>query len=259
MDETILMIHGMWGGAWVWDNYRRVLERDYRCVATTLRHHDMDPAKAPDPRLGTTSLLDYAHDLEQEIRKLGTKPILMGHSMGGLLAQILASRGLAKAVVLLTPVPPSGNAMLLKPSVLKSLWSAQSKWNAWKAPMRQTFAEAVYAMLELLPRDERKEIYDRFVYESGRAAAEIAYWFLDARGAARVDESKVACPVLVVGAAQDRIVPVSVVRPLARKYRAVCDYQEFENHGHWVLGEPGWEEVAARVADWLKRVLPRAG
>jgi pimeloyl-ACP methyl ester carboxylesterase len=90
MAETIFMIHGMWGGPWYWENYRPVFEGEgYRCVTTTLPYHDMDPRGVPDPRLGTTSLLDYAEVLEQEVRQLGAKPILMGHSMGGLLAQIL--------------------------------------------------------------------------------------------------------------------------------------------------------------------------
>ena len=94
MAETIFMIHGMWGGRWNFDNFKGFFEKEgYRCVAATLRHHNVDPKTAPDPRLGTTSLLDYAADLEREIRALGTKPIVIGHSMGGLLAQMLGSRG----------------------------------------------------------------------------------------------------------------------------------------------------------------------
>lgn len=102
MSETIFMIHGMWCGAWYWDNYKGFFEdKGYRCVTTTLRFHDVDPGETPHPRLGATSLLDYAEDLEEEIRQLGDKPIIMGHSMGGLLTQILGGRGLAKVLVLL--------------------------------------------------------------------------------------------------------------------------------------------------------------
>jgi pimeloyl-ACP methyl ester carboxylesterase len=256
MSETIFMIHGMWGGPWYWENYRSFFEEEgYRCVTTTLRFHDMDPSDAPDPRLGTTSLLDYAEDLDQEIRELGAKPILMGHSMGGLLSQILGARGLAKALVLLTPAPPSGNRMLLQPTVMKSFWSVQTKWGFWKKPMRQTFAEAAYSMLNLLPPDEQKQTYDRFVHESGRAAAEIGYWFLDSQGAARVDESSVTCPVLVVAGAKDKITPAPILRQVAKKYEAVSTYREFPDHAHWVVAEPGWREVAAHAAEWLGEVL----
>jgi pimeloyl-ACP methyl ester carboxylesterase len=251
MADTIFMIHGMWGGPWYWENYRGVFEREgYRCVSTTLPYHDMDPRGVPDPRLGTASLLDYAEVLEQQVRRLGVKPILMGHSMGGLLAQMLGARGLAKALVLLTPASPSG-IVALTPSVIRAFWSMQTTWGFWRKPMRQTYGEAVDSMLHLLPEKERKETYDKFVYESGRAAFEIGCWLFDSTGASRVDESKVTCPVLVVAGAQDRITPASVVRRVAKKYKAVSAYREFENHAHWVVAEPRWQEVAEHVAGWL--------
>jgi pimeloyl-ACP methyl ester carboxylesterase len=255
MTETIFMIHGMWCGPWYWENYKRLFEKEgYRCITPTLRFHDMDPKDAPDPQLGSTSLLDYAADLEQEIQQLGVKPIVLGHSMGGILAQILAGRGRAKALVLLSPASPAG-ILALKPSVIRSFWSGQTRWGFWKKPMRPTFNEAVYGMLHLLPPHAQKETYGKLVYESGRAASELGYWFLDSKGASRVDESKVTCPVLVATGAEDRIMPASVVRQIAQKYRAVSTYKEFENHAHWVIAEPGWQEIAEYVAGWLEQVL----
>ena len=217
MAETIVMIHGMWGSGWYWENFKGFFEsKGYRCVVPTLRFHDMDPNGVPDPRLGTTSLLDYAADLEKLIRELHVMPILMGHSMGGLLAQILGSRGLAKALVLLTPASPRG-IIALKASVIKSFWSGLTTWGFWRKPFRQTFDEAVYSMLNQMPSESSKSIYDKFVYESGRAAFEIGFWLFDSKGAARVDESKVTCPVLVIAGEKDRIVPVSVTRKVAEK------------------------------------------
>ena len=254
MTETIFMIHGMWAGSWAWHNYKNFFEeKGFQCVTTSLRFHDMDPQDTPHPQLGTTSLLDYAEDLEQEIRQLGPSLIVMGHSMGGLLAQILGSRGLAKALVLLTPASPAG-IIALTPSVVKSFWSAQIKWGFWKRPMRQTFDEAVYSMMHLIPVEEQREAYDKFVYESGRAAYEIGYWLFDTRKAAYVDETKVKCPVLVIAGGQDRITPASVVRKVAEKYKAVSTHKEFEDHAHWVLAEPGWTEIAEYVISWLKQV-----
>jgi len=250
--NTILMIHGMWGGPWYWENYRRVFEAEgYRCVAATLPYHDVEPSGVPDPRLGSTSLLDYTAALEREIAQLDEKPILMGHSMGGLLAQMLATRGLAQSLVLLTPASPYG-IVALTPSVIRSFWSMQTTWGFWRKPMRQTFGEAAYSMLHLLPESEQKQTYDKFVYESGRAAFEIGYWPFDSRSASKVEESRVTCPVLVVAGALDRITPASVVRKVARKYAPVSTYKEFENHAHWVVAEPGWQAVADYVGGWLK-------
>jgi len=215
--DTIFMIHGMWGGPWYWEKYRGVFEsQGYRCVATTLPYHDMDPRGTPDPRLGTASLLDYA-----------------------------------KALVLLSPAPPAG-IFVLRPSVIRSFWSVQTKWAFWRKPMRQTFGEAVYSMLHLLLEAEQRQAYASFVYESGRAACEIGYWFLDPNSASRVDESALTCPMLVVAGAEDRIVPAPVARRIAKKYEAVSTYKEFDNHAHWVVAEPGWQEVAGYVGNWLR-------
>ncbi|MCJ7784404.1 MAG: alpha/beta hydrolase [Desulfobacterales bacterium] len=255
MTETIVMIHGMWGTGWYWENFKRFFEgKGYHCVVPTLRFHDMDPKGLPDPRLGTTSLLGYAEDLEKLIRELHVTPILMGHSMGGLLAQILGSRGLGKALVLLTPASPHG-IIALKPSVIKSFWSGLTTWGFWKKSFRQTFAEAEYSMLKMIPPESRRGIYDKFVYESGRAAFEIGFWLFDSKGAARVDESKVTCPVLIVAGEKDRITPASVTRKIAEKYKGVATYKELSGHAHWVIGEPGWQQIAEYIEEWLRQVL----
>lgn len=245
------MIHGMWGGAWCWANYQRRLEAaGFHCIVPTLPFHDMDPRNVPDPRLGRVSLLDYADALATQIEALDEQPIVVGHSMGGLLAQLLAARGLARALVLLGPAAPAG-VLAIAPSVVRSFWSIQTTWGFWGMPVRQTFAEASYSMLHLLPAHERRQIYDRFVYESGRVVFEIGYWFLDARQAARVDASKITCPVLVVAGREDRMTPAWALRQVARKYAAVSTYKEFEHHAHWLPAEPGWEQVADEVLAWL--------
>ena len=110
-------------------------------------------------------------------------------------------------------------------------------------------------MLQLLTVEEQKDIYDRFVHESGRAACETGLWFFDRKRASKVDEAKVTCPVLVIAGAKDRITPASVVRKVAHKYSAVSTYKEFANHSHWVVAEPCWEEIAGYIAEWLDQVL----
>jgi len=250
MAGTIVMIHGMMGGAWCWDNYKEFFEaRGYRCLVPVLRYHDMDPAGKPDPRLGGTSLLDYARDLEGEIRQLDEPPVLLGHSMGGLLAQMLASRGLARALVLLSPAAPAG--------ILSANWSAVKDFlvilrhlSYWRGSFRLADPAAVYAFLDRLPEAEQEKACRRLVYESGRAALEIGCWLLDPRRAARVDAEQIKCPVLVLAGKADKITPASVVKQVAGRYKPLVTYQEFD-HTHWIIGEPGWEAVAGYIDQWL--------
>ncbi len=250
MARTMVMIHGMFCGGWVWENYRPFFEaKGYRCITPTLRYHDLAAGEPPDPRLGTTSLLDYAADLEDIIRGLDEPPVIIGHSMGGLLAQILGSRDLARALVLLNPAPPAG-IMAFKLSVLKIFGRLMKTWGFWKIPVKLDFEETVAALFAYVPVAEHRKIFERFVFESGRAAAEIGFWAVDRKKAARVDEKKVACPVLVIAGKADGLTPPSVVRAVAKKYRA--PYREFEGHSHWTVAEPGWEDIAEFIYEWLQ-------
>lgn len=255
MIETIVMIHGMQVGGWCWSRYKEFFsQKGYLCVTPTLRFHDTRPPEPASPRLGTVSLLDYVEDLEREIKKLDRPPIVMGHSMGGLLAQIIGSHGLAKVLVLLSPAWPRG-VIGLRPSVMRTFWSAQTKYGFWKKPFRLTFKEVAHSMLQLMPVDDQAELYKRFGYESGRVACEIGYWFFDGRRASAVDEAKITCPVLIIAGGRDEATPAKVVRKVANRYGSSSTYKEFPNHSHWVIGEPGWQEIASYVCDWLNQVL----
>jgi len=257
MRRDIVMIHGMWCGPWVWDRFAAVLERrGWRCHRPALRHHDVDPSAPPDPRLGRVSLLDYAADLEAVVRGFDEPPVLLGHSMGSLLALMLAARGLGRAAALLTPGSPAGvNA--LTGSVIRSFLGVLLRPAFWKTPMRLSEAAAAYAMLGTLPPEERRATYARLVYESGRAASETGFWQLDPRHASRIDPEGIRCPVLIVSAADDRLTPASVVRRTAASLGSKAVLREFPNHGHWVVGEPGWEEISVGVADWLEERIGR--
>lgn len=253
MPKTMVMIHGMTGSPWHWYNYKEFFtDRGYHCLTPTLRYHDMDPGDDPDPGLGTTSLLDYAGDLEQEIRKLDQPPIIMGHSMGGLLAQIVGSRVPARALVLLTPAPPRG-ILMLQPSAIRLFAPVMTRWGFWRQPFRPSFDQAVYGFMHLVPPEEQKMAYELAVYESGLALMEIGLWFLDSKKASRVDYQQIKCPVLIIAGGQDRSVPAAVVRKNAARYRGQATYLEYKNHAHWVLGEPGWEKIAQDIDNWLRK------
>jgi len=254
MRPSIVMIHGMWAAGWVWDEWVPIFERrGYDCCVPTLRHHDASPHEPPEA-LGSTSLLDYAADLERQIDALPGPPVLVGHSMGGMLAQMLAAHGRARAIVLLSPMPPQG-INTLSPASLRMFRSTVLRWGFWRRPTRPDFADAIASMLGQMPNDERKTVYDRLVHESGRAGCEAGFWFLDPRRAKWVDPSRVTCPVLVVAGTGDRLHTPSMMRKVAARYDAVSAYLEFPDHGHWLVGEPGWRDIAEGVCDWLDERL----
>src|SRR5206468_2555548 len=116
----VVMIHGSHCGPWALDGFAgKFSAAGYKVECPALRFHDLDTA--PDA-LGTTSLLDYAADLEDQMKTLPEPAILVGHSLGGLLAQMLAARSPVRAVVLLAPAAPWG----VPPSTLLEIAAAQS-------------------------------------------------------------------------------------------------------------------------------------
>lgn len=254
MSKTIVMIHGMWGSGDIWDGYKDYFEaQGYKVIAPTLRLHGEKHIKVAPQALGTVSILDYVSDLEKDIRALDEKPIIIGHSMGGLIAQILASRGLAKKLVLLTSAPPAG-VMALRPSSTRTFLSVLTTWGFWNKPMRLTFNEAKYGILGLLTPAQQAAEYAKYSFESGQAAFEIAFWQLDGNKATHVDAKAITCPILIISGGKDKIVPASVVKNIAKKYKKNNDvtYKEFKKFAHAIHQQKGWQEIAGFVAGWIK-------
>lgn len=244
----VLMIHGAFCGPWSLDGLKDKFEvAGYEVTAPCLRFHDGSPAPAA---LGTTGLGDYVADLEEEIAALNEPPILVGHSMGGLLAQMLAARLPVAALILLAPSAPWG----IVPTTLFEIGAAQAMhlhpgyWNNVLEPNRDV---ALAHSLDKLPRSMRDAVYERFVPESGRATFEIMSWALDMNHASAVEADAVTAPLLFLTGSEDRINPPSTVARIAARYGSRATAEVLPGMGHWLIGEPGWEVLADKALSWL--------
>ena len=190
-------------------------------------------------------------DLEALLDGLDDDPILIGHSMGGLLAQMLAARRTVRALVLLAPSAPWGvlPATPFEYASAQALYLAGDFWNArlWPTPWI-----AAANALDNVPEDEHQPILDRFVPESGLATFEIMHWAFDFKRATQIDPRDVTCPILCLAGAKDRVNSPGTVRSVASRYRGRARYEELDGHSHWLIGEPGWEKIAKLALDWLE-------
>jgi len=123
-----------------------------------------------------------------------------------------------------------------------------------RTPLKPNFDDAVYLELHLLSPEEQRTIYNLFVHESGLATFEINAWKLDPNNAASVDANKVTCPILVIAASEDNCIPTPLNKMVADYYKEVSTYKEFENHAHWLIGEPGWENIVECVWEWINKI-----
>ena len=250
--QIILLIHGAGSVGNEWENFKKSFEDlGNKVVVPTLRLHKL--GKTCDPGLGDTSLLDYAQDLQDLIKSFDQEPVIIGHSMGGLLALMLCSRGFGKLGVFITPAAPRGiSAFSL--SVLKLLFQNLFRWKFWNRPIPPNFSSAFYGVFHDLSPDYAREVFRKnHSFESGRAIFEICFPFLDKRGATEVNFKNIHCPTLVIGSGRDRITPVSISRKLAKKIGA--DFVEFPEFSHYIMEGKEFDETYSACVKWINKKL----
>ena len=255
----ILMIHGVGCTGSAWATFARTLETlGHPCRAPTLAA-DKRLRAAPPPALLRITLQDHIDEASAWTRAMtaehGRKPVVAGHSMGGLIAQKLAEADLVEAAVLVTPAAPAqipATPRLGQAFTFANIVFAKDPASKAHKIWRPGFA---WGVLNRTPKTRHDEIYAEAVFESGRVYAGLSGPpTTDLRQAALVDPSRVTVPVLTIGAAHDRVTPAAGVRRVAQYYGAGAAYREYAAHGHWIVDEPGAAEVARDIADWLASI-----
>jgi pimeloyl-ACP methyl ester carboxylesterase len=248
----MLFIPGYFASAWVYESYLPFFaDRGYAGFALNLRGRE-GSALPSGTVLGRVSMNDFIDDARQAVRWLTerlSRPIVVGHSMGGLIAQKLGEEGLARALVLLSSAPPRGISVMSGRLLRRQLRYLPALLRSKRVVPRWSDMRAL--VLNRVPEDEQQAAFARFVSDSGRAGREMSL------GAVKVDAERVranGCPVLVVTSDDDRFIPPRIAQRIAQRYRAPVYMAR--GHGHLMLQEPGWSEPASFIASWLERETP---
>jgi len=251
MGKHIVMVHGSNCGGWCFDEFRRVFAaRGFTCHAPDLIGHGADKATAKGT-LANVGIADYRSQMATFVKALPERPVVLGHSMGAIIAQQLAGEGLAESLVLVSPAPRSG---ILPPTGPEEqlCQDLMTLGDFWTRALDPNFDLACLYTLNLLPKNQQHRVFDLFGPESGRALFETFFWMFDRTGATAVDTEAVRCPVLCLSGAEDHIVSLETARETARVYPQ-AEFWELENHAHMLLVEPGADKIAERIADWLEK------
>jgi pimeloyl-ACP methyl ester carboxylesterase len=189
------------------------------------------------------------------IRKLDAQPILIGHSFGGLIVQLLLDRGLGAAGVAIDSAQSAGVPVL----PLSTVWSTITVLGnpfTYNRAVSLSPSKFNYAFTNELNATESKKVYDRYsIPGSARILWDGAFSLLNPNASSKVNyANNNRAPLLFIAGGNDHLVPPAINKANVRKYiknsTALTDYREFPNRTHHTVGQTGWEEVADHALQW---------
>ncbi|WDT76805.1 MAG: alpha/beta hydrolase [Candidatus Manganitrophus sp.] len=257
--KTIALIHGNFVTQHCWDEWAaRYKARGYKTVQIAYPGRDKPvellKQNPSDPILQRLTIDEVIDHHVRVIRSLPEKPIIIGHSFGGLLTQLMLQRDLGVAGVAIDSVPPQG-VLVLKWSFLRSLWPVINPLIPASKPYYMTFEDFQYTFTNTLPLDEQRAAYEAQVVPESRRLARGGL-----SSAARVDFKRARPPLLMIAGEKDHLMPAALNRANYERYKSspsITEFKEFPGRDHYIIGERGWEEVADDALDWAIRAQAR--
>jgi pimeloyl-ACP methyl ester carboxylesterase len=250
--KHVVLVHGSWSRGEQLASARAAFEdRGYTAHTPTLRYHDL-PRQEGATKVASLSLRDYADDLVAFVNSLDSPPLLVGHSMGGLVAQLVAVRTRQAGLVAACPAPAAG-ILGATPTGLRVTVPHLLRPRPWTKPWRTpTFEQFRRWIADTQTEDIARDIHDGLVYESGRYVWELFLAVPRLSKATVVDFAAVTAPVLAIGAECDRIVPSKVARQTAARYRNGT-YVEIPRSDHMVFSGAALPVTMSYIDDWMAR------
>ena len=256
MTSPIVLIHGLWLTPRSWEGWKeRFEQRGHEVLVPAWPRMEGEvEALRRDPSvmngLGVTEVVDH---YERIIRGLDTPPVIMGHSFGGLITQLLLDRGLGAAGVGLSPAPVKG-VLGVPPDLLRTVSLALRNPANRKRTVGMTPKQFRRGFTNTMNDADAEAAYERYyVPAPGRVIFQAAFANVNPHAVTKVDFHKDdRPPLLVLGNDQDQTIPASVSREAAKrqgKSKAVVDYKEYHGRPHFPAA-PGWEAVADYALDW---------
>src|SRR5262252_1557871 len=259
----VVFIHGLWLLPSSWANWADFFTQAGYAPLTPDWPDDPETvaeARAEPEVVAKKTLKQVADHTTEIITALDHKPVVMGHSTGGLLAQMLAGRGLSAATVAIDPGVFRG-VLPLPASVLKGVGPFLVNPRTRGRAITLTFAQFKYSWANALGEKEARELYEAFhVAGSGIALAQMGNANLNPRTEAKVNTANPGRgPLLIIDGEKDHTVPWAIANAAYQRQKrnpAVTEIVKIPNRGHSLTIDHGWREVAQTALDFVRRFAP---
>ncbi len=256
----VVFVHGLWLPASSWGSWADLFgESGYEPVTPGWpgEPDTVGEARENPGLVAGKGIDDVVEHYAQVIAGLAARPVVIGHSFGGLVVQRLLGQGLAAAAVAIDPAPIKG-VLFLPPAALRVASVALRRPANRNQAVSLTAEQFRYGFGNTLPEQESRELYERWAIPSpGRPLFEAATANFVPRSPAKVDTgNKARGPLLITAGGRDHAVPAVVshaTRRLYHKSPAITDLREFPDRGHSLVIDHGWREIAQTALDWLKQ------
>ena len=259
----VVFIHGLWLLPSSWADWAEFFEQAGYAPLTPDWPDDPDTveeARANPDVLANKTLKQVADHTAEVIGKLEQKPVVMGHSTGGLVAQMIAGQGLAAATVAIDPGVFRG-VLPLPFSVLKGVGPFLINPRTRGRAITLSFDQFKYGWTNALDEDESKRLYDTYhVAGSGIALAQMGNANVNPRTEAKVDtKNPDRGPLLILDGEKDHTVPWAIAHAAYKRQQhnpGVTEIKQMPNRGHSLTIDHGWQEVAQTALDFIQRFVP---
>jgi non-heme chloroperoxidase len=260
--QPVVFVHGLWLLPTSWDRWAQLFEAAGYTALTPAWPDDPETvaeANAHPDVMANKTVGQVADHFESVISGLERKPAVIGHSFGGLLAQILAGRGRSAATVAIDPAPFRG-VLPLPLSALKSAWPVLHNPANIKRAIPLTYEQFRFGFANAVSEDEAKALYAEFaVPASGVPLFQAAAANLNPWTEAKVDtDNPERGPLLIVSGEKDNTVPWAITNASFKEQksnRGVTEIVEMKNRGHALVIDSGWREVAETALAFIKRFV----
>ena len=255
----VVFIHGTWLHASSWDAWVKLFRRlGYETMAPGWpgEPDELEEARLLPEQVAGFGVDEVTEHFAKKIEVLDKKPVVIGHSFGGLVAQKLLGMDLAAAAITISPAQPQG-VWRLPLRQLAAAWPALRNPFNFRGSVALTAEEFRYGFGNAISREESTELYTRWTVPSPTRPLWQAAFANVSSQATKVDVANAKRgPLLLIAGKRDNTVPASVVRSqfslYTRSSEAVTEIQEFENRGHSLHLDGGWREIADATIRWLK-------